>query len=484
MKIKSLVIAAFFAALTSCSTPAPKGELPSTANPHEEVAKLASEIDTARSNNVDVLARADFKKAESSLEDAKEKLAKGKEQEKILDDLRFGRFHLRTANEAAMSRQGKATGLFESRQQTLKAGVMNFPALKKEMSKVDEEIADEATELGKVSTKEITSWQQQYARLEQRAAVETQLGTAKAMYNGAVKESAAKKAPQTFRKSEQSIKNAETVVLANVKNPAGYEKSVAQANADAQLLSDVMATIKQNGGRLPETAALQIVGQRKQISGLKQNLSTVEQNIQGVKSELNVTNQTLAEKQKALADQQKALADKQKALDETDKTLKEKENALTTAQTSVALQAAIEKSRSQFSENEAEAYQQGGSLLIRLKSMNFENGKAELPSNSTSLLSKVSEVAKSLNAKEIVVEGHTDSTGSSELNKKLSEERAEVVAEYFKENGLNSATIEAEGHGFEKPIASNKTKEGRAQNRRVDIIITPPSLDADKSVNQ
>ena len=176
------------------------------------------------------------------------------------------------------------------------------------------------------------------------------------------------------------------------------------------------------------------------------------------------------------------------ALEVTARALREKNNALTdkdrqlmAAQSSVAIQRAIEKSRSEFSSTEAEAYQQGGKLLIRLKSMNFANGKAEVPAASMALLAKVAEVAKSLDAKEVKVEGHTDSVGSVDLNKKLSEERANSVATYFKSNGLEKAAIGAEGYGFEKPIASNKTKNGRAQNRRVDIIITPSTAD---TVNQ
>jgi outer membrane protein OmpA-like peptidoglycan-associated protein len=105
--------------------------------------------------------------------------------------------------------------------------------------------------------------------------------------------------------------------------------------------------------------------------------------------------------------------------------------------------------------------------------MKFSSGRSDLPAKALPLLSKVSEMARSLNAKEIKIEGHTDSTGTQELNKRLSEERAQAVATYFKSNGFDPARVGAEGLGFEKPVATNKSKEGRAQNRRVDVIITP-----------
>ncbi len=88
-------------------------------------------------------------------------------------------------------------------------------------------------------------------------------------------------------------------------------------------------------------------------------------------------------------------------------------------------------------------------------------------------MAKVKGVAEGLNPKQIVIEGHTDSTGSAELNTKLSQERASSIANYLGTTGLAEQRLQSVGYGFKKPIASNKSKEGRSQNRRVDIVITP-----------
>jgi OmpA-OmpF porin, OOP family len=459
-------------ALAACSSKAPKGELSSSSNPQEEIASLTSDLNTAQMANVDVLAYEDFKKAAKSLEDAKSDYAANKDQEKVIDSLRFGRSYLKTATATAASRQGKAPGVFESRQNAIKAGATKYPELKKEWADLDEDVADEARELEKVSAKDLVKFQGRYAVLEQKAVIQTQLGDAKSKFNAATVNRGSKKAPQSYRKAEMSIKGAETVLASHVKNPAGYQKAVDTANTDASFLNEVMDTIKQNDD-ISEVAAVKIVRQNQQISGLKKNLTATEQAVLGVKSELNNANQTLEEKQKALDEKQKALEASSQEIQAKENALMATEKDLNKAQTSVAMQAAIEKSRTQFSPTEAEAYQQGSNLLIRLKSMNFANGKAELPAESMALLTKVSEVAKTLNAKEIKVEGHTDSVGASDLNKKLSEERANAVATYLKTNGFDKTPIAAEGYGFDKPIATNKSKNGRAQNRRVDIIITP-----------
>ncbi|RMF97213.1 MAG: OmpA family protein, partial [Candidatus Schekmanbacteria bacterium] len=63
--------------------------------------------------------------------------------------------------------------------------------------------------------------------------------------------------------------------------------------------------------------------------------------------------------------------------------------------------------------------------------------------------------------------GHTDSIGSEKYNQKLSEKRAEAVKNYYVEKGVDASIIEAIGKGESEPVADNKTREGRAKNRRV-----------------
>ena len=71
----------------------------------------------------------------------------------------------------------------------------------------------------------------------------------------------------------------------------------------------------------------------------------------------------------------------------------------------------------------------------------------------------------------VVIEGHTDSVGTAAYNKKLSQRRAEAVKKYMVEKGIDENRLKAQGFGEEKPIASNKTKEGRQQNRRVEAAV-------------
>jgi outer membrane protein OmpA-like peptidoglycan-associated protein len=109
--------------------------------------------------------------------------------------------------------------------------------------------------------------------------------------------------------------------------------------------------------------------------------------------------------------------------------------------------------------------------LIRLKGLNFEVGKAYVRPEYYPLLTKVLQASRIIESRSIVVEGHTDTTGTSALNQVLSQERAESVRAYIANNGgLSAERINAIGFGPDKPIAPNTTVDGRRLNRRTDIV--------------
>jgi outer membrane protein OmpA-like peptidoglycan-associated protein len=105
-------------------------------------------------------------------------------------------------------------------------------------------------------------------------------------------------------------------------------------------------------------------------------------------------------------------------------------------------------------------------------------------SNDTALLpaslTRLDQVATALVAKgnDVVVEGYTDSKGSQSRNMTLSQGRAESVRMYLVSRGFPAERISARGMGPDRPIAENTTSEGRANNRRVEIVITksPPRI--------
>jgi len=101
----------------------------------------------------------------------------------------------------------------------------------------------------------------------------------------------------------------------------------------------------------------------------------------------------------------------------------------------------------------------------------FDFDKYNLKPEGKQLLQQVAQQAQSINLETIIAVGHTDSIGTEEYNQKLSERRAASVKAYLVSLGIDPNRIYTEGKGELQPVATNKTREGRAQNRRVEIEI-------------
>ncbi len=99
----------------------------------------------------------------------------------------------------------------------------------------------------------------------------------------------------------------------------------------------------------------------------------------------------------------------------------------------------------------------------------FDSGKSSIKAESQAVLTDIINILKEYPNSKFTVEGHTDSVGSDQLNKTLSEARASAVKEYLTANGIDQFRLSSTGYGEERPIASNDTRSGRAQNRRVEI---------------
>jgi len=99
----------------------------------------------------------------------------------------------------------------------------------------------------------------------------------------------------------------------------------------------------------------------------------------------------------------------------------------------------------------------------------FDTGKTSIKAESTSVMVDIIGILNEYPTAKFTVEGHTDSVGSAKLNQSLSESRALSVKEFLVEKGIEEFRLSAVGYGEEKPIATNNTRAGRTQNRRVEI---------------
>jgi OmpA-OmpF porin, OOP family len=107
---------------------------------------------------------------------------------------------------------------------------------------------------------------------------------------------------------------------------------------------------------------------------------------------------------------------------------------------------------------------------IALYGIHFETGKATILPDSESVLSEIAKMLQQNADVKVSVEGHTDNVGSAASNQALSEKRAQAVVAWLTSHGIDSGRLKAKGWGASKPVEDNGTEDGRAKNRRVELV--------------
>jgi len=107
---------------------------------------------------------------------------------------------------------------------------------------------------------------------------------------------------------------------------------------------------------------------------------------------------------------------------------------------------------------------------VTLQHVHFATGKADIAADSERALAKAAQAIKDNPDWKIRVEGFTDSSGNRESNLKLSQDRAEAVANWLTNHGVDRSRLTAKGYGEDRPVADNKTDVGRRKNRRVERV--------------
>jgi outer membrane protein OmpA-like peptidoglycan-associated protein len=120
----------------------------------------------------------------------------------------------------------------------------------------------------------------------------------------------------------------------------------------------------------------------------------------------------------------------------------------------------------------AKVERQGDKLVVKFNSaILFDTGKADLKPQSRTDLADFAKVLAEYKETDLVIEGHTDNVGKKDFNRKLSQDRAEAVIAFLQSNGVARARMTGRGLADEMPVADNSTKDGRQQNRRVQVQI-------------
>lgn len=472
-----------------CSSSNPKSDIASGANPADEVNRVQGLMHQCKEVQCEVLAARDYKEGLNYLESAKDKLAAGREPARILNELSYAQALFERGQVTARERGTTIKGVLSARLAATRAGA-GSTCQTFELNEVDKEIAKVEDFDKDFTPKDLTDLEAKYFHIEGEAIVHGQLGDVRAQMDRSINDGAKKKAPVALKKAQVDLGNAENVVRNYRNTPTAFEESVAQAKHSSQFLAEILSTME--GSKMSETAATQIVTQRRQIAELNKNVTVLSSDLEKTAADKAAAEKQLQETSANKEALEKAVQEKEGMIQAKDgsitklrgdlsvteagkaelsRTVAGQQATIEARELAAKIHALGESARQQLNSEEAEVMEQGSKLVIRLKKVSFERGTSDLTGTSMEILQKVKDIATNANPTAIKVEGHTDSTGQPEANQKLSEKRATSVAKYLESEAQLKGKIEASGEADKRPIATNRTAEGRAQNRRVDVTI-------------
>lgn len=440
MKFKKCIYVLILLALASCASEPKVTELSPSSDPQAEISRIDENLKQAKDRQVDMLSPRNFEKAEKARSEAIEFRSKNKSQEKILHQIALSEAYLDQANKIAKVGEQIIHEPLVARKAALNARAQtNF---NHEMNQADSELRDLAKKIENndtnITEKKKNEIVVQYRELEMNSIKKDKLGLARANLEQAIKEGARKLTPETLDAAEKQVSTEDANISAHRSDKEEINRASTRATVATERLLKMVRLAKTSASSKPEELAKQVEASEREALQSERMMSQAERELLRTRDRL--TNQ--AELTKNL--ESKARLDQE-----------------------------FEAARKEFNDKEAEVYRQGNNLIIRLKGLAFANNKSDIPEKNFALLAKVKKVIGDVDASKVTIEGHTDSIGAKEVNTALSEKRAKAVQSYLlAEEGIDAAKITTEGFGDAKPIATNKTADGRAQNRRVDVIIS------------
>ena len=253
---------------------------------------------------------------------------------------------------------------------------------------------------------------------------------------------------------------AESTYLKKVEEADGLSRELAELQQAHKKLVLENSTLKSKFKRLTEDSAI-LAEDKKQLEGilraksdiLLKNISEVRQQVADLKAENSKLNDDISELQKA-------------------KEEKVKEVSSTYEQLLASMKNEISKGQVTISELK-------GKLTVNMEAaILFDSGKADVTPEGLEILNKMVGTLKNVRDKAIRIEGHTDvvqiTGGLTRIfptNWELSADRAINVTKYLQQQGVDPGNLSATAFAEHKPVADNSTKEGRAKNRRIEIIL-------------
>lgn len=456
-----------------------------TSAPTLSVLTLA--IDNARQQQVDALAPLSFNQAVEARDSAARDAERGRNPDRIRETLLEGQASLQRATAAAAAAREALQSTVATRSEALSANAPKLAA--DQWARADERFRQATGALERKDQKSA----QRYAAEADVLLRDVELT---AIRNGVVNEARGliaqadaakveKFAPRSIAAAKRLLSQSEQEVNRSRYDTAAAESLAAQASYEARhsmyLAKLIEATLAKKGEEagleeliLSWEAPLRDAAAAAGVQGNFDNGPVpVMQSLQKQAGQQRADNQQLS---RDVQDRDEQIAAMNSELEKLEARLGG------VSQERIALQRRIdaqERLRSNvarieasFAANEARVYRQGDDVVISLMGIRFPSGRSTIDAANAPLMNKVRDALALFPDSSMVVEGHTDSNGTDSANLILSQDRADAVRNYLVSNlGINAGKVTSIGYGEARPAASNDTSEGRARNRRIDLIV-------------
>ena len=267
---------------------------------------------------------------------------------------------------------------------------------------------------------------------------------------------AASYATDTLNTAKIALKNAQDLDLkkSNRKQSITYAREAVQSAEDARIITIRKMKAEDDAAQLKARQDAEAAAQQSAAEAQKSQLAAQQEAAQRAQAEAAAA-EAEARAQKARDAQASAEAAAKQAAQQTEQMRERLKNQLNQV---------------------LQTKETARGLIVNMSDVLFDFNKYTLKSEAREKLAKVSGILLAYPGLKLQVEGYTDNIGSDDYNQKLSEQRASEVRQYLISQSVQDANITSAGFGKSKPVADNSTNAGRAQNRRVEMVVSGDAI--------
>ena len=449
-------------------------------------AEADAQLEQAREADAAALAPRSFERGMKAYEAAEEALERGRNVETVRDRLADARDRFAEATETAQTSRLTLEAALKTRENAQAADAMTLskPIWEDAVEKLDDAIRQ--LERGDLRDG------RRYALESESLFRDAELGAIKTRYlsetrrllSEAERARVGRFAPQTLARARSLLAEAEKALNENRYDTDRPRSLAQQANYEAEhaiYLAEVARKVRDDDLSVEqlvlgwEAALARIAAAADVVPGTSKVGTELSEQLTEIVTELRAENQAL-EQDLATSELRAAEMDEEiRLLDEKLGGATEERAALMQRiQRQTRIKEQFETVNQMFDRQQAIVFREGDAVTFRLVGLSFASGSSTIEPSAYPLLEQVESAIDVFPRSSVLVEGHTDSYGSDATNAELSQQRADSVRQYMlNAMRIPSSRVSATGYGESRPIANNETADGRARNRRIDIVIRP-----------